>query len=92
MTKKIKVKLYFPDNETGEVSCSYTNMMVDDYTAQLTYDPDDLEAVSESESVIAHWLKNGATIVGEGLDEGAEILVSFENDPEDEEVSDDNSS
>ncbi len=92
MTKKIKVKLFFPDNKTGEVSCSYTNMEVEDHQAQVKYDPDDSGAVAEAELIISHWLKNGATLVSEELEEGAEILVSFMEKDLEEEVSNGNSS
>ncbi len=79
MSEKIKVKLYFPDNLTGEVSSGYTRLTVEEHHANVKYDPDDKGAVIEAQEFIDHFLKNGATIVSEKGGEGAEFLMSFES-------------
>lgn len=80
MTKKIKVKLFFPDNLTGEVSCGYTTLTVEEHHANVKYDPDDKGAVIEAQEFIDHFLRNGATIASEKGGEEAEILVSVADD------------
>lgn len=77
MGKKIKVKLFFPDNKTGEVSCGYTTLTVEDHHANLKYDPDDKEATTEARAFIDHWLRNDATIASEKVSEEDEIIVSL---------------
>ncbi len=76
MSEKIKVKLYFPDNETGEVSCGYTTLTVEEHQANVKYDPDDKEATIEAQAFIDHFLKNGATIMSEKGGEEVEIVMS----------------
>lgn len=86
MSEKIKVKLFFPDNLTGEVSCGYTRLTVEDHHANVKYDPDEKEAVVEAQAFIDHFLRNGATIMSEKGGEEVEFLMSFESgDSEDTE-------
>lgn len=79
MPEKIKVKLFFPDNKTGEVSCGYTTLEVEDHHANVKYDPDDSQAAIEAQAFIDHFLRNGATIVSVTGGEETELLMSFES-------------